>query len=197
MKTVRYLALSSLVSVLSFAANAEGFRPYVGVDAGGVHASYENAATGVSGDAVLEDNLLFANPYVGVEVNKYLAFEAGYFQTKKEDKNFDASLVGGDAGTNLKSEIDISGVNLDAVGKYDLTPKFSVLGDVGVLFYDTDVRVSNGSLAATESKNDTALKLGGGVQYSLTDNIAARTKVEYLDISDGFVTYSAGLQYKF
>ncbi len=198
MKLTKLLALTTALSIATFsAAKAEGFRPYVGVDFGGMRIDHENTTSGVAGKNILAQDFLYANPHIGVDVHKNLALELGYFQTTSESKNFDAGLIGGTAGENAKGKLDLHGVNIDAIGKVALNEKVSALGVVGAFFYEADEKYSLPGVNVSGSGNDTALKLGGGLQYDLTNNIAARSKVEYVDIADGLFTYNVGLQYRF
>ena len=195
MKIRNILLAATAISAASFSANAKEIRPYIGFDAGGLFASYEHTSTGVAGDSLLEKDFLYASPYVGVEFNKNVALEVGYFHTLEESKSFNGSLIGG-TGT-VTTDVKYHGFSIDAVGTYDLTDKFGVLGLVGVVFSEGDLTVSSGSITLGATESETAAKGGVGFSYDITNNIIARTKAEYLAIGDGFATYSAGLQYKF
>ena len=138
----------------------------------------------------------------GYQFNKYFALEAGYFDLGK----FDFTSTGVPAGT-LSGNIEIKGVNLDAVGILPITEKFSAFGRVGANYAKVeDSFVGGGSLTVLNpnpTKRDTNYKLGLGLQYAFNDALAMRVEAERYRIDDAVGNdgdidlISAGLVFRF
>jgi OOP family OmpA-OmpF porin len=138
----------------------------------------------------------------GYQLNKYLAVEAGYFDLGQF--SFLANTV--PIGT-LSGNIQVRGVNLDAVGMLPITDKFSAFARLGVTHAHT-----KGSFAGTGAVNvldpsprasDNNLKVGLGVQYAFTDALSLRAEIERYRINDSvghkgdIDMASVGLVYRF
>jgi OOP family OmpA-OmpF porin len=138
----------------------------------------------------------------GYQLNKYLAVEAGYFDLGQF--SFLANTV--PIGT-LSGNIQVRGVNLDAVGMLPITDKFSAFARLGVTHAHT-----KGSFAGTGAVNvldpsprasDNNLKVGLGVQYAFTDALSLRAEIERYRINDAVGNKgdidlaSVGLVYRF
>ena len=75
---------------------------------------------------------------------------------------------------------------------------FSLLGTAGIANYDFDVADNN----AKGEDNGLGYRLGAGMQYNITNNIAVRGIVRYiwadkLDNTDHMMEYSLGAKYSF
>jgi OOP family OmpA-OmpF porin len=138
----------------------------------------------------------------GYQLNKYLAVEAGYFDLGQF--SFLANTV--PIGT-LSGNIQVRGVNLDAVGMLPITDKFSAFARLGVTHAHT-----KGSFAGAGAVNvldpsprasDNNLKVGLGVQYAFTDALSLRAEIERYRINDAVGNKgdidlaSVGLVYRF
>lgn len=140
--------------------------------------------------------------YGGYQFNKYFALEGGYFDLGTF--GFTATTV--PAGT-LTGDIRLKGVNLDAVGMWPFTEKFSIFGRVGVNHAQAKDRFSGtgavGVINPNPSKRDTNPKFGLGLQYAFTPALAMRGEVERYRIDDAVGNkgdidlLSIGLVYRF
>ncbi|MBE0514486.1 outer membrane beta-barrel protein [Sulfurimonas sp.] len=134
----------------------------------------------------------------GYLFNKNFALEGGYFDLGK----FDYSLTTG-TGT-AAGDIDIIGLNLDAVGILPITEDFSAFGRVGVIYAKAKDSFS-GSLSIPENakESDFNYKFGAGLQYAITDAVAVRLEAERYRINDAVGNdgdidlFSIGLTYRF
>ncbi len=121
--------------------------------------------------------------YFGRQFNRYLALEAGVFDLG--EFGFTASTV--PAGT-LDGRIKLRGLNLDLVGTWPITERFSAFGRVGVNHAEAkDTFTSTGLvrvLNPNPSKRDTNYKVGIGLQYALTEALTLRAEVERYRIDD-------------
>ncbi len=139
----------------------------------------------------------------GYQFNRYFALEAGYFDLGKF--SFTATTTGPD-GT-LKGDIEINGVNLDAVGFLPFGEKFAAFGRVGVNYADAQDSFSGTGavtvLDPSPSERGTSYKFGLGLQYAVTESFGLRAEAERYRIDDAVGNkgdvdlYSAGLVYRF
>jgi OOP family OmpA-OmpF porin len=139
----------------------------------------------------------------GYQFNKYFAVEGGYFDLGK--LSYTATTA--PAGT-LNGNIQLNGLNIDAVGMLPLSEKFSAFGRVGVNYAQARDNFSSSGAIATPtdpnpSKTAANYKYGLGVQYNLTESLAMRVEAERYRIDDAIGNkgdvdmYSLGLVYRF
>jgi OOP family OmpA-OmpF porin len=141
--------------------------------------------------------------FVGKQINRYLAVEAGYFNLGEFE--FDAGTT---LNRNLHGERKFHGVNLDLVGQLPLTQRFSVLARAGVQYAKAKNRYTGNVLNAATNPNPPNegrrhRKLGLGLEYKLTEALAMRAEVERYRVTDAVQNtgdiklVSVGLTYKF
>lgn len=135
----------------------------------------------------------------GYLFNENFALEGGYFDLGK----FGYSLTTG-TGT-AAGDIDIMGLNLDAVGILPITEDFSAFGRVGVIYAQAEDSFS-GTLSPADTspeESDFNYKFGVGLQYEITDAVAVRLEAERYRINDAVGNdgdvdlFSIGLTYRF
>jgi OOP family OmpA-OmpF porin len=140
----------------------------------------------------------------GYQVNRYLGFEAGFFDLGEMGYTATTTPAG-----SLRGDVQVRGLNLDLVATVPLTERLSLLGRAGVVHART-----RGNFAATgavanpyggtrSSEDDTGWKLGAGLAWRLTDAWELRGEYERMRIGDsvgnrGHIDMlSAGLVYRF
>lgn len=138
----------------------------------------------------------------GYQINRYIALEGGYFDLG--EFGFRANTV--PLGT-LRGEIEVRGVNLDAIGFLPLTEQFSAFGRVGVTHAEAEASFrGSGAVEPRDphsSERATNYKYGIGLQYAFTESIAMRIEAERYRISDtagdkgDIDLFSLGLLYRF
>ena len=176
------IALLTAVSVLALTttANALEFKPYVGV---------QYNYTEVDAEVVKPD----MNSYsivLGTEYNKYFSTEVFY---QNSDKSNDVI-----SGTKFKS--DFAAYGLDAYASLPLgcDRVWSVFATAGIANYDVDVSYTGNK----NSDNGLGYRLGAGIQYSVTNNVAIRALARHiwadkLENIDDMKEFSLGLKYTF
>jgi len=183
---------------------------YIGANAGQSRATIDNdritrnlLGSGFTTNALTNDDRSIGYKlYGGYQFNRYFALEGGYFNLGK----FGYTAYTTPQGT-LTGEIKLQGVNLDVVGLWPITDKFSLFGRVGVNYAKAqDQFVGTGAVLVTNpspSARDTNYKFGVGVQYALTESLDVRAEVERYRINDAVGNkgdidlISAGLVYRF
>lgn len=131
-------------------AHAEALGPYVGGSLGTPH--YSDDVNGIGGDGSGVSGKLFG----GYQFTPNFSLEAG----------------GADLGhiDERSGKVDAHGVYLDAVGAAPLNDHWALLGRIGVAHMDFDTSAGDDS--------GSGLKLGAGVQYAISSNLALRGEWE-------------------
>jgi OOP family OmpA-OmpF porin len=120
--------------------------------------------------------------FIGKQLNRYLALEAGYFDIGKY--GFNAVTSDG----TFNGQAGFRGVNLDLVAQLPMSERFSVLGRVGAAYTKTSTHFSGNRLNAVTAPNASekkaGLKVGLGLEYKFTEALAMRTEVERYRVND-------------
>lgn len=178
------IALLAAVSVFALAnsANALEFRPYVGAQYNVTHVNAKDLNTNM--------DMHSYSVFVGTEYNRYFGTEVFYQNSNKWHKVID--------GTKVKT--DFAAYGLDAYGYLPLgcDRVISLIGTAGIANYDFDIDEGDGK----GDDNGLGYRLGGGIQYNITNNIAVRALGRYvwtdkLDGMDHFSEFSLGMKYVF
>ena len=180
------IALLAAVSVFALAnnANALEFRPYVGAQYNVTHVNTQEQNTNM--------DMHSYSVFVGTEYNKYFGTEVFYQNSNKWHKiNEDG----------VKEKVDFDAYGLDAYGYLPLGCDQVVAPFItaGIANYDFDGQNAG---SAKEKDNGLGYRLGGGIQYHVTDNVAVRVLGRYvwtdkLDGFDHFSEFSIGAKYVF
>ncbi len=176
------IALLAAVSVFALSANANAleFRPYVGV---------QYNYTEVDADYVQAD----MNSYsvvVGTEYNRYFGTEVFYQNSDKSNDMVD--------GVKLKSDFEAYGLDTYAYLPLGCDRVWSVFATAGIANYDTDTS----SVEGKGEDNGLGYRLGAGVQYSITNDLAVRALArqiwaDKLEEVDDMKEFSLGVKYAF
>ena len=172
------LVAATLALGATGAAQAEGL--YGGIDLG--HPQYSNSVNGIGGDSgSSNDGGVGAKVYGGYTLTPNFALEGSLFRLGHTRMNDQA--------------VNTRGVGIDGVGNYMFAPQWSVLGRVGVAEARFDTSGGDDS--------SSALKLGAGVQYDWTKQVAFRVQYERYHFLNAFDSkpnvgeYSAGVKISF
>jgi OOP family OmpA-OmpF porin len=172
-RSSRAVLAGTLLACAALAARAEG--PYVGGNLG--TPDYHSSINGVSGDGSGTGFKL----YGGYQFNPNFALEGGYFDLGHID--------------DATGKVNTRGAFVDAVGLYEFAPKWSVLGSAGLA-----------QARFTSDRGDDwspGIKLGAGLQYDLSRELALRAQYDRYHFSDAFDSranvgqVSVGLKYGF
>jgi OOP family OmpA-OmpF porin len=119
--------------------------------------------------------------YGGYQFSPFFALEGGYLDLGKED--------------NATGNVQGRGAFLDAVGTFPIAPSWSLLGSAGI----AQARFKT----STGNDSSPAFKLGVGVQYDFTKQVAMRLQYDRYRFTDvfndklGVGETSLGLKYAF
>lgn len=191
---LRLLSLAALgpcFAPASFAQAAEGGYFYGGGSIGQSRAKIDteriNAnllGAGLSTTSMSTDERDTAYKlFGGYQFNRHVGLEGGYFNLGRFGFNSTTSPAG-----TLNGEIKLQGLNLDLVGTWPLSQRWSALGRVGAQYARTrDSFSSTGAVSvrdANPSKNALNYKLGVGVQYEVSPSFLVRAEAERFRVND-------------
>ena len=205
------LVLTLLASPL---VHAQTFMPnsgvYMGLSAGESKTHIDNTritqeliGSGLTVNGMTEDRRDTGyKAFVGFPINPYWAVETGFFDLGRFGFTANTTPSGSLTGTAR-----IQGLNLDLVGTWPITNRWSLQGRVGAAYARTsDTFSGTGSVIVTDpspSQRETHYKYGLGTQYALTPALALRLEAERYRVHDavghrGDVDLiSLGLVYRF
>ncbi len=176
-----------LAAVLAFgagAAQAAGRGAYIGGGLGQTRAlDLENSACSQLNGLLdpgfscsVDDSKTGFKFFAGGQINDYVAAEANLVYLGKFEGRADGTLGGSPEA--LRFRFEASGISGDVIGTWPITKEFSLLGRVGVFFWDV-VDIFD------EHKTGVSLDYGAGVEYDFTKNVGLRAEyVKYQDVGD-------------
>ena len=141
----------------------------------------------------LEDKLNAFAISAGVKFNQYFGLEAFYQQSDKGKKTY--------YGDKIEDKYKAYG--LDFIGYLPLMPNLDFIGSLGVAYYKAEYKLSwdvgSGSESGSEEKY--GLRVGAGMQYYFTNNIAVRFMAKLnntnFDYAGNILDFSAGVRFYF
>ena len=207
------LALAVLAALASPRAVADDFGWYGGVSVGQSRATIDD-------DRIISD--LLSRGFVttsldggnasdtgyklfgGYRFNRNFALEGGYFKLGEFSYLATTLPLG-----SLAGNVEFQGVNLDLLGIWPITDRFSAFGRVGATYVEAKARfVGSGAVlltpAVTEPEERGAnYKIGVGLQYDFSQSLALRLEAERYRVDDSIGNegdvdlYSLGLVFGF
>ncbi|MFZ6748169.1 OmpA family protein [Undibacterium sp. Ren11W] len=121
--------------------------------------------------------------FVGKQLNKYFALEAGYFDLGKYSFNAATTPPG-----SLNGEVGFRGLNLDMLAQLPLSERFSIYARLGMNYAKTDSHFTGDRLFAVANPNSSDNKLnpkvGLGMEYKITEALAIRGEAERYRLND-------------
>lgn len=205
------LAFACFAAVCSTSVMAQdAMGPYVGANVGGTRANFNNDSINnvLTGQGLIVNSSSTNNSstgyklFGGYQFTPNFALEGGYFDLGR----FSYGSTTIPAGT-FNGSTRVNGLNLDLVGMVPLSDKFSVLGRIGAAYAQSRANFASTGFVPVNtgnpSRNETALKLGVGIQYAITEALSLRAELERYRISDpirnrgNIDMASLGLVYRF
>jgi OmpA-OmpF porin, OOP family len=184
-------ALGACFAPLSFAQPAEGGYFYGGgsigqsrarIDTERINANLLGAGLATTSMSTDERDTAY-KLFGGYQFNRHLALEGGYFNLGRFGFNSTTSPAG-----TLNGEIKLQGVNLDLVGTWPLSQRWSALGRVGAQYASArDSFSGTGAVSvrdANPSKRELNYKAGVGLQYEVSPSFLVRAEAERFRIND-------------
>ena len=130
-----------------------------------------------------DDNHVGYKLFGGYQFNRNFALEGGYVDLGKFGFDANTSPSG-----SLNGDIEINGLNFDAVGIFPFTDKFSAFGRAGLIYAKSkDSFTGSGAVVVLDSnpsKREANYKAGVGVEYDFTPAFGMRVEAERYRIND-------------
>ena len=172
------LAIAAAALTVAFVGSAQAEGLYIGADLG--HPQYGNSVNGIGGGDA-NNGGVGAKLYGGYALTPNFALEGSLFRL----------------GHSRASDgtVNTEGIGLDGVGNYMFAPQWSVLGRLGVA--EARFKTSFGD------DSSSALKMGAGIQYDWTKQVALRLQYERYHFLNAFEAkpnvgeFSAGVKVSF
>lgn len=121
--------------------------------------------------------------YGGYQLLPYLALEGGYYDLG--EFNFQTDTT---PNSMYSGETSIQGVNLALVGTFPLTEQLSALAKLGLVYHDSETRLSSNGLVDVSGRDvDNQYfkhQYGVGLQYQVNTALALRLEAERYRIDD-------------
>ncbi len=146
-------------------------RPYIGFDYVKTLVEYNNDDLDFSFEDVFEDSLDSFAVSLGSRFHKYFGAEIYFQQSADGEKEVNY----------LYTKINYKSYGLDMLVYLPATDNFSLLGSVGVGYYDMEVEAEILGRSGKASVDDLGPRLGIGAQLDLSEHFAVRAMARYSD----------------
>jgi OOP family OmpA-OmpF porin len=175
----------------------------------GTQASAEGFIGGSIGQSDIDDGittgLIDANQTVdgkdsawkifgGYMFNRHFGLEAAYVNLGELSYSgtFQGAAVTG-------GKVEVTGINIAALGALPVTEQFSVFGMIGLFLWDAEASDTTAGLGAFSATDDGAdVSFGVGVGYNFTRNLGVRAEWEMFKTNDADASLiSIGLVWRF
>lgn len=190
--TLRVLGLAGAASLIAASACAQDAGYYYGglsvgqsrarIDEPRITATLLGAGLATTSIVSDEHDPAF-KLFGGYQFNRNFALEGGYFNLGK----FGFTSTTAPAGT-LTGQIRLQGLNLDLVGTWPITERWSAIARIGAQYASArDTFTGTGAVGVLNpnpSRRETNLKLGLGMQYEINQSMLVRGEVERYRIND-------------
>ena len=181
---MKKLLLTSMIILSAVSAHAGDIKPVLGIDY-----TYSDIGLKNGWEYVAEDKYNSFNLSAGFKSGKYVGMEAFFQHSGKKDG---AYTIYGPIQTSFYA------IGSDVIGYLPIQEKLNLLGSIGFGYYNVTAELAG----YEESENGLGIRLGAGVQYDLTNNIALRSIARYVkpvgfDTMDDIMEISTGIHFSF
>lgn len=189
-------------------------RPYIGLDVASQKMKFGEKDYWMKedGEDYYKDKTTSISGVIGARINRNFGIEAYYQQSSEEEKNNHIITYG--YIVDEKSKMSYKSYGVDLIGYMPLSYEFELLAALGIGQYDFETKFIytntvygyGNPLVYDEKENkdfdSLGIRLGIGVQYNVTDNIALRAMARYIKMNDddyvkNLTELSLGLRYMF
>jgi OmpA-OmpF porin, OOP family len=109
----------------------------------------------------------------GYMFNRHFGVEGAYVDLGEVSYSgdfFGAPVTGG--------KVEVSGVNIAALGSYPITEQFSVFGKIGLFIWDVEASDTTGGVPFSAKEDGRDISFGVGLGYNFTRNLGVRLEWE-------------------
>ena len=189
----KFFLLTTAACMLSMNANAgdmmsmmKDMRPYVGLDYVYSDVDMDEATNGTD----FKHKFNTASMNLGVRMKEYMGLEAFYQMSMVEDKNLD----------NQKNKSKFYAYGADVMGYMPVYENLELIGGLGLGQYEFR-RTSLGAINDKDKDSGIGIRMGAGLQYNVTENVALRAMGRYtwvdVDHANHLTEFLVGARYSF
>lgn len=194
---LRLITLACLATLGATTAQAQSSEAYSYIGLGGGQSRSNIDAGRITGNLAPAGSVLNSTErqdidisykvFGGYQFNRWAALEAGFFSLGEFGFGTTTTSPGGVAGT-LQGHRKVQGLNLDLVGSFPLSERFTALARVGAQYArirgEYNGAGANALVHTTPSERSTNAKIGAGLQYMVSPAFLVRAEVERYRVSD-------------
>ena len=129
----------------------------------------------------------------GYMFNRHFGVEAAYVDlgSVSYSGNFGGVPVTG-------GNVDVSGINIAALGSFPINEQFSIFGKLGLFLWDVEASDTTGGVPFSASDDGSDISFGIGVAYNFTRNLGVRAEFEIFKTDEADAQLiSIGVQWRF
>jgi OOP family OmpA-OmpF porin len=94
--------------------------------------------------------------------------------------------------------VEVTGLNISAIGAYPVNEQFSVFGKIGLFMWEAEASDTTGGAPFSASDDGADVSFGVGVSYNFTRNLGVRAEWEMFKTDDADATLlSVGVVWRF
>jgi OOP family OmpA-OmpF porin len=133
----------------------------------------------------------------GYQFNGNVGLELAYVDLGKA--SYSGSYVdNGQTVIVTGGKVEVTGVNLSAIGALPVAPNFDLFGKIGLLLWEDKASDVSGGIPFSDKIDGTDLSFGFGASWHLTRNVRLRVEWERFRVDDTDADlFSVGAVYKF
>ena len=181
------LLLAGVACLFSFGANAEDYKPYVGLD-------YVFSNANIKKEYNVKKDYNSGAINAGMKVGDYMGLEAFFQQSMEEKKNISDTQ-------NTKSKFHAYGIDLYGYMPIpECNDTFNLLGSIGLANYNMETKF-NGIERGKIDKDRMGYRVGLGAQYNFDEHWGARIMGRYTYLGakalKDLKEVTAGIRYTF
>ena len=188
-KTIIALAMACGAALAASQASAQA---YLGGSIGQSDIDDQIATGLITGGSVDGTDTAF-KIFGGYMFNRHFGLEAAYVDLGE------ASYSGNFIGLPVTGgRVEVSGVNISALGALPIGERFSVFGKIGLFMWDAEASDTTGGVPFSAQQDGTDLSFGIGLGYHFTRSLGVRAEWEMFTTDDADSNLiSVGLLWRF
>ena len=181
-----------IAAALALAASHASAQAYLGGSIGQSDIDDQIATGLITGGSVDGTDSAF-KIFGGYMFNRHFGLEAAYVDLGE------ATYSGNFLGLPVTGgRVELSGVNISALGALPIGERFSLFGKIGLFMWDAEASDTTGGVPFSAQQDGTDLSFGIGLGYQFTRNLGVRAEWEMFTTEDAESSLiSVGLLWRF
>ena len=192
MEIGRFLAASALALSGALAASPANAQAFIG-GAIGQSDIDEEVASGLITSGTADGKDTAFKIFGGYMFNRHFGIEGAYVDLGQV--SYSGSFLGSPV---TGGKVEVSGLNISALGALPINEQFSVFGKIGLFLWDAEASDITGGVPFSAKEDGTDVSFGIGVNYNFTRNLGVRAEWEMFTTDEADATLlSVGVVWRF